>query len=163
MHKHHRTLQHFILTEGALTVSTPQSNKGVTSCVAWHGKQLSCSCSFVHKQVESSHLGAAHSCHEGNKLGVVVQYQAAQSVLHHEAGHCQQRLHLAEAVGLIVALTQVVPTLACSRTVSYPPQVKCHICYKPTVVSIILFIVSSLPLLLMFYIVNLTALVQLML
>ena len=47
---------------------------------------------------------------------MVVQDKAAQRVFHHEAGEVQQGLHLAEAVGLIVALIQVVPAFACSTS-----------------------------------------------
>ena len=64
-----------------------------------------------HAGIDHAHLGAASSSHKCNKLGMVVHDQTAQRVLHHEASHCQQGPHLAEAVCLIAALIQVVPPL----------------------------------------------------
>ena len=62
-----------------------------------------------------TNLGSTGCLDKGHKLGVVVQDQATQSVLHHEASHNQEALHFAEAVGLIVALIQVVPAFACTQ------------------------------------------------
>lgn len=74
----------------------------------------------MHK--ERPNLGHADCVNKGHEFLMVVHHQAAQSVLHHVAGHHQQGLHLAEAVRLVVAFIQVVPTLACT-TAHSPEQI----------------------------------------
>ena len=71
-------------------------------------------------------LRSAGCLDKGHKLGVVVQDQAAQSVLHHEPSHNQEARHFAEAVGLVVALIQVVPAFACTQASCFALRVNEH-------------------------------------
>ena len=65
-----------------------------------------------HQIILQPYLVAANPLNKCQELQVVVNNQAAQSVLHHVASQREESAKFAETVGLIVALVEIVPAFA---------------------------------------------------